>query len=60
MTIDTDDRVARVERVCRAIEAAADRGDVIPLAELAGVDPDHVVNAWPVERLLAWTAGHAA
>jgi putative hydrolase len=23
-----------------------------------GVDPDHVVNAWPVERLLAWTASH--
>jgi putative hydrolase len=29
-------------------------------AAVAGVDPDNVVNAWPVERLLAWTASHAA
>jgi len=29
-------------------------------AAVAGVDPDHVVNAWPVERLLAWTASHGA
>src|SRR5262245_33443641 len=29
-------------------------------AAVAGVDPDHVVNAWPLERLLAWTASHAA
>jgi AraC family transcriptional regulator of adaptative response/methylated-DNA-[protein]-cysteine methyltransferase len=33
----TDDRVTRVERVCRAVEAAADRGDALPLAELADV-----------------------
>ena len=24
----------------------------------AGVDPDRVVNTWPVERLLEWTASH--
>jgi putative hydrolase len=24
----------------------------------AGVDPDRIVNAWPVERLLEWTASH--
>ena len=29
-------------------------------AAVAGVDPDAVVNAWPVERLLAWAASHAA
>jgi putative hydrolase len=29
-------------------------------AAVAGVDPDRVVNGWPVERLLAWTASHAA
>jgi len=29
-------------------------------AAVAGVEPDHVVNAWPLERLLAWTASHAA
>jgi putative hydrolase len=29
-------------------------------AAVAGVDPDHVVNAWPLERLLAWTASHAS
>ncbi|MET0626982.1 MAG: PHP domain-containing protein [Acidimicrobiia bacterium] len=26
----------------------------------AGVDVDQVVNTWPVDRLLAWTASHAA
>jgi putative hydrolase len=26
----------------------------------AGVDVDRVVNTWPVERLLDWTAAHAA
>jgi putative hydrolase len=26
----------------------------------AGVDTDQVVNTWPVERLLEWTASHAA
>ena len=25
----------------------------------AGVDPDRIVNTWPVERLLEWTASHA-
>lgn len=25
----------------------------------AGVDPDAIVNTWPVERLLEWTASHA-
>jgi putative hydrolase len=25
-----------------------------------GVESDHVVNAWPVEQLLEWTADHAA
>jgi putative hydrolase len=25
-----------------------------------GVDPARVVNTWPVERLLSWTADHAA
>jgi putative hydrolase len=25
----------------------------------AGVDPDSIVNTWPVERLLDWTASHA-
>ena len=29
-------------------------------AAVAGVDPDRVVNAWSVERLLAWTANHDA
>ncbi len=24
----------------------------------AGVEPDRIVNAWPVERLLEWTASH--
>ena len=24
----------------------------------AGVEPDSIVNTWPVERLLAWTASH--
>lgn len=28
-------------------------------AALCGVEPDRVVNTWPVDRLLAWTAGHA-
>ncbi len=28
-------------------------------AALCGVEPDRVVNTWPVERLLGWTAGHA-
>jgi hypothetical protein len=23
------------------------------------VRAEHVVNTWPLERLLAWTAGHA-
>jgi putative hydrolase len=27
-------------------------------AALCGVDPDTVVNTWPVDRLLEWTAGH--
>src|SRR5262245_51470372 len=26
----------------------------------AGVDPDAIVNAWPVERLLAWTTSHSS
>jgi putative hydrolase len=26
----------------------------------AGIDVDRVVNTWPVERLLAWTASHGA
>jgi putative hydrolase len=26
----------------------------------AGVDEDRIVNTWPVERLLEWTASHAA
>ena len=26
----------------------------------AGVDVDSVVNSWPVDRLLEWTASHAA
>jgi putative hydrolase len=26
----------------------------------SGVDPDRIVNTWPVERLLEWTASHAA
>ena len=25
----------------------------------AGVPPDDIVNAWPVDRLLEWTASHA-
>jgi putative hydrolase len=25
-----------------------------------GVPTDRIVNTWPVERLLAWTAGHRA
>lgn len=29
-------------------------------AVAAGVDTDRVVNAWDVDRLVAWTAGHAA
>ncbi len=24
----------------------------------AGIDPDRIVNAWPADRLLAWTAAH--
>ncbi len=28
-------------------------------AAVAGVDPDRVVNAWDVQRLLDWTASHA-
>jgi putative hydrolase len=32
--------------------------DFLPLgaerAEAAGIDPDRIVNTWPVERLLAW------
>jgi AraC family transcriptional regulator of adaptative response/methylated-DNA-[protein]-cysteine methyltransferase len=49
MTIDTDDRtdgrVARVERACRAIEEAAARGELLPLADVAavtGTAPDTV------------------
>ena len=26
----------------------------------AGVEPDSIVNTWPVERLLAWTASHTS
>ncbi|HXY91612.1 MAG TPA: PHP domain-containing protein [Acidimicrobiia bacterium] len=26
----------------------------------AGVEPDSIVNTWPVERLLEWTASHAS
>jgi putative hydrolase len=29
-------------------------------AAAAGVPVDRIVNAWPAERLLSWTAGHAA
>lgn len=29
-------------------------------AAAAGADPDRVVNTWDVDRLLAWTASHAA
>jgi putative hydrolase len=28
-------------------------------AEAAGLGPERVVNAWPVEELLAWTASHS-
>jgi len=28
-------------------------------AEAAGIDPDRVVNTWPVERLLSWAAGRS-
>ncbi len=30
------------------------------LAVAAGVDPDRVVNSWPLDRLLAWTASHGS
>ena len=26
----------------------------------AGVDPESIVNTWPAEQLLAWTASHAS
>lgn len=29
-------------------------------AEAAGIDPDRIVNTWPVERLLSWAGGSVA
>jgi putative hydrolase len=29
-------------------------------AEAAGIDPDRIVNAWPVDRLLSWSGGNVA
>ncbi|MFI5047736.1 MAG: PHP domain-containing protein [Acidimicrobiia bacterium] len=51
VSIDTDAHaVGQLEWQAYGCKRAAD----------AGVDVDQVVNTWPVERLLEWTASHAA
>ena len=51
VSIDTDARaVGQLEWQPYGCERAAE----------AGVDVDSVVNSWPVDRLLEWTASHAA
>jgi putative hydrolase len=51
VSVDTDAHApGQLEWIGLGCEQAAD----------AGVDPARVVNAWDVDRLLAWTASHAS
>jgi putative hydrolase len=50
ISIDTDAHApGQLEWITIGCELAAD----------AGVPPGRIVNGWPLERFLAWTAGHA-